>query len=123
MTVAQAQAFVNSLTVNSSWPCPLRYDSASKLDYLLFQHLVTLHLQSICREQTFSKKKILQKNDHLVISIEQHRKAGAYVTIYFSCVPKGRFTMPYSLREMVEKNSKVKLYHGEDLEIQVTSKE
>ena len=69
------------------------------------------------------QKKILQKNDHLVISIEQHRKAGAYVTIYFSCVPKGRFTMPYSLREMVEKNSKVKLYHGEDLEIQVSSKE
>jgi hypothetical protein len=56
-----------------------------------------------------------------VISIEQHRKAGADVTIYFSCVPKGRFTMPYSLREMVEKNphSKVKLYHGEDLELQV----
>jgi hypothetical protein len=63
----------------------------------------------------------LQKNDHLVISIEQHRKAGADVTVYFSCVPKGRFTMPYSLREMVEKipHSKVKLYHGEDLEIQV----
>ena len=57
-----------------------------------------------------------------MISIEQHRKAGADVTIYFSCVPKGRFTMPYSLREMVERNpqSKVKLYHGEDLEIQVS---
>ena len=56
-----------------------------------------------------------------MISIEQHRKAGAYVTIYFSCVPKGRFHMPYSLREMVEKepHSKIKLYHGEDLEIQV----
>lgn len=61
------------------------------------------------------------EDDHLVISFEQKRKTGADLSIYFSCVPKGRLHLPYSLREMIEKvkHSKVKLYHGEDLELKV----
>lgn len=61
------------------------------------------------------------ENDHLVISFEQKRKTGSDLTIYFSCVPKGRLHLPYSLREMIQmvKHSKVKLFHGEDLELKV----
>ena len=62
-------------------------------------------------------------DDHLVISFEQRRGggSGAYLTVYFSCVPKGRVEMPVSLREMIEKvkYSKVKIYHGDDIELQV----
>ena len=61
------------------------------------------------------------EDDHLVISFEQKRKAGSDLTVYFSCVPKGRLHLPLSLREMIQqvKHSKVKLYHGEDLELRV----
>ena len=61
--------------------------------------------------------------DHLVISFEQRRgEQGAYLTVYFSCVPKGRIQMPLSLREMIEKvkHSKVKIYHGADIELRVS---
>jgi hypothetical protein len=63
------------------------------------------------------------EDDHLVITIEQKGKSGADLTVYFSCVPKGRLHIPYSLREMIEKvkHSKVKLYHGDDLEIRVNT--
>ena len=52
---------------------------------------------------------------------DQSASSGADVTVYFSCVPKGRVHMPHSLRDMQErvKNSKVKLYHGQDLELEV----
>ena len=61
------------------------------------------------------------ENDHLVISFEQKRKTGADLTVYFSCVPKGRLHLPYSLREMLQmvKHSKVKVFHGNDLELKV----
>jgi hypothetical protein len=54
----------------------------------------------------------------------QTAKEGSAVTVYFGCVPKGRLQMPYSLKEIHEKvkHSKVKLFHGEDLELQVHSK-
>ena len=60
-------------------------------------------------------------NDHLVISFEQKRKTAADLTVYFSCVPKGRLHLPLSLREMhgMVKHSKVKLYHSNDLELKV----
>ena len=63
------------------------------------------------------------EDDHLVISFEQKRgRSGADVTIYFSCVPKGRVHMPVSLRQMIEKvkHSKVKIFHGEDVELRVS---
>ncbi len=62
-----------------------------------------------------------EDDDHLVIVAEQKR-TGADLTIYFSCVPKGRIHMPYSFREMQERvvNSKVKLYHGDDLDLTVS---
>ena len=46
----------------------------------------------------------------------------AYITVYFSCIPKGRVHMPFSLREMIErvKHSKVKLYKGMDIELKVS---
>ena len=46
---------------------------------------------------------------------------GAYITIYSSCIPKGRVHMPFSLREMIErvKYSKVKLYKGVDVDLKV----
>ena len=61
------------------------------------------------------------ENDHLVISFEQKRKTGSDLTVYFSCVPKGRLHLPYSLREMLQmvKHSKVKVFHGNDLELKV----
>ena len=61
------------------------------------------------------------EDDHLVLTFEQKRKSGADLTVYFSCVPKGRLHLPYSLREMLQmvKHSKVKLYHGDDLELKV----
>jgi len=60
-------------------------------------------------------------NDHLVISFEQGKKSGGHLLVYFSCIPKGRLHLPYSLKEMNHqvKHSKVKLYHGDDLEIKV----
>ena len=63
----------------------------------------------------------MTEDDHLVISFEQKRKTGSDLTIYFSCVPKGRLHLPLSLREMIQqvKHSKVKLYHGDDLELRV----
>ena len=46
---------------------------------------------------------------------------GAYITLYSSCIPKGRVHMPFSLREMIEKvkYSKVKLYKGVDVDLKV----
>ena len=46
---------------------------------------------------------------------------GAYITIYSSCIPKGRVHMPFSFREMIErvKYSKVKLYKGVDVDLKV----
>ena len=60
-------------------------------------------------------------DDHLVISFDQRRKTGADLMVYFSCIPKGKLHLPFSLREMINavKHSKVKLYHGDDLDIKV----
>ena len=48
-------------------------------------------------------------NDHLVISFEQGKKSGGHLLVYFSCIPKGRLHLPYSLKEMNHqvKHSKV----------------
>ena len=56
-----------------------------------------------------------------MISFEQGKKSGGHLLVYFSCIPKGRLHLPYSLKEMNHqvKHSKVKLYHGDDLEIKV----
>ena len=79
-----------------------------------------------CEEVVVPELKLLQdedEDDHLVLEIEQRRGegAGADIAIYFSCVPKGRIHMPFTLRELQEKvkHSKVKLYHGKDLELEV----
>jgi hypothetical protein len=76
-----------------------------------------------CEDIVVPELKLLRddtEDDHLVVVVEQKQNASD-LTIYFSCVPKGRVHMPFALREMQEKvkNSKVKLYHGEDLELTV----
>ena len=57
----------------------------------------------------------------IVLSYQHFCYAGAYITIYSSCIPKGRVHMPFSLREMIEKvkYSKVKLYKGVDIDLKV----
>ena len=66
----------------------------------------------------------MTQDDHLVLVFDQRRgESGADLTLYFSCIPKGRVHMPLSLREMIEKvkHSKVKIYHGSDIELTVST--
>ena len=60
------------------------------------------------------------ENDHLVVEITQ-LSSRSEIAVYFGCSPQGRIQMPYSLRDMTEevKNSKVKVYHGEDIDFSV----
>lgn len=61
-------------------------------------------------------------DDHTVVVLDQKSANGsAVVTVYFGCAPKGRIAMPQSLKQIHSKarHSKVKLFHGEDLELQV----
>ena len=64
------------------------------------------------------------EKDHLVVEISQ-APSGSEIAVFFGCNPKGRIRMPFSLRDMLEKvkTSKVKLYHGEDLDLSVHAKE
>ncbi len=83
-----------------------------------------------CEEIIVPEMRLLEHegedSDHLVLALDQAPAGGvgADLTVYFSCVPKGRLHLPYSLREMAERvrHSKVKLYHGVDLELQVFGK-
>ena len=64
------------------------------------------------------------EKDHLVVEITTVQ-SGSEIAVFFGCNPKGRIHMPYSLRDMLEKvkTSKVKVYHGEDLDFSVHAKE
>ena len=80
-----------------------------------------------CENIVVPELKLLQNSaddsdDHLVIVFDQKSGSGADLTVYFSCIPKGRVHMPLSLREMIEKvkHSKVKIYHGSDIELTVS---
>ncbi len=81
-----------------------------------------------CEEIIVPELKLLrhegEDSDHLVLALDQGVSSGADLTVYFSCVPKGRLHLPHSLREMYERvrHSKVKLYHGVDLELEVMGK-
>ncbi len=59
-----------------------------------------------------------------MISIHQHHRSSSNLDIYFGCASKGRLQMPYSLKVVQEKfpHTKVKLYHGNDLDIKVMIK-
>ena len=82
-----------------------------------------------CENIVVPELKLLQNSadssdDHLVIVFDQKAgSGGADLTIYFSCIAKGRVHMPLSLREMIEKvkHSKVKIYHGSDIELTVSA--
>ena len=82
-----------------------------------------------CENIVVPELKLLQNSaddsdDHLVIVFDQKAASGgADLTIYFSCIAKGRVHMPLSLREMIEKvkHSKVKIYHGSDIELTVSA--
>ena len=64
------------------------------------------------------------EKDHLVVEITTI-PSGSDIAVYFGCNHKGRIHMPYSLRDMLEKvkSSKVKVFHGEDLDFSVHPKE
>lgn len=80
-----------------------------------------------CDEVVVPEMKLLndgdEDDDHLVIEISQRKgeEAGSDITFYFSCDPKGRIHMPFTLRELQEKvkYSKIKMYHGDDLDLEV----
>lgn len=65
--------------------------------------------------------------DHLVIAIDQTKRGGrdtgAHASVYYGCRLKGQVRVPESLRRMIDrvKNSKVKLYRGDDIELTVSS--
>ena len=84
-----------------------------------------------CEEIVVPEMKLLEnddEDDHLVLHFDQsgrdEDKRGCQITVYISCVPKGKVHMPFTLRELQQKvtHSKVKLYHAKDLDLQVRHK-
>ncbi len=76
-----------------------------------------------CEEVVVPELRLLREtSDHLVVVLDQSVQEGCEVTLYFGCVAKGRLHMPYSLKELHQKvrHSKVKMYHGADIELQVS---
>ena len=63
------------------------------------------------------------KDDHLVLVFDQ-RFHEPKVTAYFSCLGKGQYEMTKSLRSLKQEMpySKVKLYHPQDVDVEVYSK-
>jgi len=125
---------VRARALNSIKPDPILLINFPEIDYQFKIHLLeessTLkisldHQDGVwCENIVVPELRLLRnatENDHLVISFEQKRKTGSDLTVYFSCVPKGRLHLPYSLREMLQmvKHSKVKVFHGNDLELKV----
>jgi len=57
----------------------------------------------------------------MVISLHQPHRKNSNIDIYFGCALKGHLKMPFTLKAVHEKfpNTKVKIFHGEDLDIQV----
>ena len=64
-----------------------------------------------------------RKHDHLVLVFDQ-RFHEPKITAYLSCVGKGQYEMTRSLRSLKQEMpySKVKLYHPQDVDVEVYSK-
>ncbi len=129
---------VRERALNSVHPDPILLVNFPDIDHQFKVHLLedtsTLKLTLThddgvwCEEIVLPELKLLrhegEDTDHLLLAVDQSGSSGADLTVYFSCVPKGRLHLPFSLREMHERvrHSKVKLYHGKDLELQVLGK-
>ncbi|TRY79590.1 hypothetical protein TCAL_11730 [Tigriopus californicus] len=130
---------VRERTINSVQPDPILLINFPEIDNQFKIHLMedtsTLKLTlkhedgTWCEDIVMPELKLLRdddEDDHLVIEISQRKgeEAGSDITFYFSCVPKGRIHMPFTFRELQEKvkYSKVKMYHGDDLDLEVHGK-
>lgn len=129
---------VRERALNTVQPDPILLVNFPDIDHQFKVHLLedssTLKLTLThddgvwCEEIVVPELKLLQHegedSDHLVLALDQGVSSGADLTVYLSCVPKGRLHLPHSLREMHERvrHSKVKLYHGVDLELEVFGK-